>query len=94
MATLIYNYVFRWNAIKTEKAKFNKQYPFLFPKSYENLYDVPIILRKHRAENVNCQVGKEIDLGFTQYYLHSPKMQQRKCKQSAKRIFKPAKIFQ
>lgn len=52
----------RWNAIKTEKAKFNPRYPFLLPRPYEfdhQLFDLPRVLSGQRplSSVVNCQVG-------------------------------------
>ena len=47
----------RWNAIKTEKAKFQPSYPFLIPRPYDCLYDFPDVLKgKGKASHVNCQV--------------------------------------
>ena len=53
--------IYRWNAIKTEKAKFNKRYPFLLPKSYKRMGFEPeippqVIKNNLPSANVNCQV--------------------------------------
>ena len=48
-------FLFRWNAIKSEKAKFQERYPFLIPQSYERLYDIPAVL-KTPSSSVNSQV--------------------------------------
>jgi phospholipase D1/2 len=58
------HFIQRWNAIKSEKAKYNPNYPFLFPRPYssEGLYDVPEIL-KSPSSNVNCQVRETVQLG-------------------------------
>ena len=47
----------RWNAIKSEKAKYNPSYPFLFPRPYEGLYEPVREVLRSQADNVNCQVG-------------------------------------
>ena len=46
----------RWNAIKSEKAKYNPSYPFLFPRPYEGLYEPVREVLRSQADNVNCQV--------------------------------------
>ena len=48
----------RWNAIKREKAKFSKQYPYLVPRSYANLQEKsPKEFFKNSGGNkVKCQV--------------------------------------
>ena len=50
--------IIRWNAIKTEKAKFHKRYPFLLPKSYKDHTEIPppVIKNNLPSANVNCQV--------------------------------------
>ena len=57
-----YKHVTRWNAIKTEKAKFHKRYPFLLPKSYKDRdgrseIPPPVIKSSLPSANVNCQVS-------------------------------------
>ncbi len=49
----------RWNAIKTEKAKYKRPYPFLVPRSYETLYSVPNVL-KEAPFNAHCQVNCQV----------------------------------
>ena len=54
--------LFRWNAIKTEKAKFSKQYPYLVPRSYANSCRKPPAfssIHLKTAANVKCQVSAQ-----------------------------------
>ena len=46
----------RWNASKSEKAKYNPSFPFLFPRPYEGLYEPVREVLRSQADNVNCQV--------------------------------------
>ncbi|CAG0924777.1 unnamed protein product, partial [Notodromas monacha] len=52
------HFIQRWNAAKIEKFSKNDEYPFLLPKSYDNLGDEPISIPKLKAPvfNVKCQV--------------------------------------
>ena len=62
----------RWNAIKSEKAKYNPSYPFLFPRPYEGLFEPVREVLRSQADNVNCQVGSKFKMlkfgNFTQGY--------------------------
>ena len=55
---------FRWNAIKSEKAKFNPKYPFLVPKPYERVDDdnerkfKTFFEKSQLSHKVSCQVRK------------------------------------
>ena len=87
VSMMLFMYVYtkflnRWNAIKTEKAKFNKRYPFLLPKSYKHgalLTDVPpvAIKRDLPSFNVDCQViytfgqycGNEWEIIWYKYFI-------------------------
>ena len=69
MLQLTKNFVYRWNAIKTEKAKFHKRYPFLLPKSYKRMGFEPeippqIIKNNLPSANVNCQVNVHGNIYF------------------------------
>ena len=48
----------RWNAIKREKAKFSKQYPYLVPRSYANLQEKSRkeFFKNFGGNKVKCQV--------------------------------------
>jgi len=53
------HFIQRWNAIKTEKAKFSKQYPYLVPRSYANSCRKPPAfssIHLKTAAHVKCQV--------------------------------------
>ncbi|CAJ0572363.1 unnamed protein product, partial [Mesorhabditis spiculigera] len=52
------HFIQRWNATKTEKLKDDAAYPYLLPKSYENL-KVPRIF-KNIADPVNAQVLRSL----------------------------------
>ncbi|RZF41721.1 hypothetical protein LSTR_LSTR008596 [Laodelphax striatellus] len=53
------HFIERWNAIKLEKAKTNPCYPYLLPKSYQNLVtDFEFITT--RTYQVSCQVVRSI----------------------------------
>lgn len=49
------HFIQRWNATKLEKAKTNKCYPYLLPKSYEEYKTLPITF-PNEVSNVTCQV--------------------------------------
>jgi phospholipase D1/2 len=50
------HFIQRWNSIKTEKAKYNSEYPYLMPKPYEGFFDVPQVLQSS-SSSVNCQAS-------------------------------------
>jgi len=50
------HFIQRWNAIKTEKAKFHSSYPYLIPKSYQSGLPPPIVLKTAPGANVQSQV--------------------------------------
>jgi phospholipase D1/2 len=52
------HFIQRWNATKLEKAKSNKTYPFLLPKSYEEFKTLPVVF-PNEVNNVSCQVSPE-----------------------------------
>ena len=59
------HFIQRWNAVKSEKAKFNSDYPFLVPKSYVDVYDIDreVFSRRkgqRRGSTVNCQVLRSV----------------------------------
>lgn len=45
-----------------EKAKFNRSYPFLIPRPYEGMFDIPRVLQNRKASNVNCQVLTQMNV--------------------------------
>lgn len=49
------HFIQRWNATKLEKARLNKSYPYLMPKSY-NVNTTPIKILDGESFNVTCQV--------------------------------------
>ena len=49
------HFIQRWNAVKLEKAKVTPSYPFLLPKTYENLGALPPVTDVP-THQVNCQV--------------------------------------
>merc|ERR1719412_1832518 len=62
------HFIQRWNAIKTEKAKFSKQYPYLVPRSYANSCNNGVHLQA-AAYKVKCQVvrsGSKWSMGSSQ----------------------------
>ncbi len=54
------HFIQRWNAIKSEKAKHNAAYPFLFPRPYVGMGEAAdmheVIGGASRADTVTCQV--------------------------------------
>ncbi|XP_042214753.1 phospholipase D1-like isoform X2 [Homarus americanus] len=52
------HFIERWNAIKTEKAKPNPNYPYLLPRSYDKKNFVPSNL--HPKHKVKCQVVRSV----------------------------------
>ena len=56
-------FCFRWNAIKSKKAKFNPKYPFLVPKSYSGVDQDDKEIKnyfaatqaKTQSHKINCQ---------------------------------------
>ncbi|XP_068085998.1 phospholipase D1 isoform X2 [Anabrus simplex] len=53
------HFIQRWNAIKLEKAKMNPLYPYLMPKSYQNL-DIIRPVTNVPLRVVDCQVVRSI----------------------------------
>jgi phospholipase D1/2 len=53
------HFIQRWNATKLEKAKSNKTYPFLLPKSYEEFKTLPVVF-PNEVNNVSCQVLRSV----------------------------------
>ncbi|KAG8228995.1 hypothetical protein J437_LFUL009158 [Ladona fulva] len=53
------HFIQRWNSIKLEKAQVNPMYPYLLPKSYENLEKVPYI-PKDPLISGDCQVLRSV----------------------------------
>ncbi|XP_071452786.1 phospholipase D1 [Hetaerina americana] len=53
------HFIQRWNAAKEEKARLNMMYPYLLPKSYENLEKVPYIPKEPLC-TVDCQVLRSV----------------------------------
>ncbi|ODN06603.1 Phospholipase D1 [Orchesella cincta] len=56
------HFIQRWNAIKEEKTRVNRAYPFLIPKSYDLKNDpVPsVFFQKGKFEKVSCQVIRSV----------------------------------
>ncbi|KAK7793830.1 hypothetical protein R5R35_014326 [Gryllus longicercus] len=53
------HFIQRWNSVKLEKAKFSIPYPYLLPKSYNNLDNIkPVLLTPVRS--VDCQVVRSL----------------------------------
>nr|XP_008191551.1 PREDICTED: phospholipase D2 isoform X2 [Tribolium castaneum]XP_008191552.1 PREDICTED: phospholipase D2 isoform X2 [Tribolium castaneum] len=53
------HFIQRWNATKLEKAKSNKCYPYLLPKSYDDFKTLPIVF-PNEVSNVSCQVLRSV----------------------------------
>ncbi|XP_034933646.1 phospholipase D1 [Chelonus insularis] len=54
------HFIQRWNAIKMEKAKLNKAYPFLLPKSYRDCSSNTPFISSKLIHNVKCQVLRSV----------------------------------
>ncbi|XP_059080712.1 phospholipase D2-like isoform X2 [Tigriopus californicus] len=55
------HFIQRWNSCKQEKGKFNSNYPYLVPRTYKDVYDVPDLLGKGvPCSTVNCQVVRSV----------------------------------
>ena len=51
------HFIQRWNAVKTEKARFNTGFPYLIPKAYGSFQPPATVLKNcHRSPRVTCQV--------------------------------------
>lgn len=53
------HFIQRWNAVKREKAKFNLSYPYLLPKSYNNIAPCPPITDP-LLHHVKCQILRSV----------------------------------
>uniref|UniRef100_T1J7Z2 Phospholipase n=1 Tax=Strigamia maritima TaxID=126957 RepID=T1J7Z2_STRMM len=53
------HFIQRWNFTKSEKAKEHPSYPWLLPKSYSDLHDVPN-LTHFQTNSLNCQVLRSV----------------------------------
>ncbi|XP_044748826.1 phospholipase D2 isoform X3 [Coccinella septempunctata] len=53
------HFIHRWNNTKLEKAKFNEQYPYLLPKSYDEFKALPINMPNGCYE-VTCQALRSV----------------------------------
>ena len=51
------HFIQRWNAVKTEKARFHTGFPYLIPKAYQSFQEPTTLLKNcHRSPRVKCQV--------------------------------------
>ncbi|KAJ8922579.1 hypothetical protein NQ315_007609 [Exocentrus adspersus] len=53
------HFIQRWNAAKLEKAKKNKMYPYLMPKSYDSYETLPVNF-PNMTHKVTCQVLRSV----------------------------------
>ncbi|XP_075214567.1 phospholipase D [Lycorma delicatula] len=53
------HFIQRWNAVKLEKAKLNGSYPYLLPKSYQNI-TVNQCLKDVKTYQVSCQIVRSV----------------------------------
>ncbi|XP_019701186.1 phospholipase D1 isoform X2 [Harpegnathos saltator] len=54
------HFIQRWNATKLEKAKLNKCYPYLLPKSYKDCKSYAPFIKEANRHNVKCQVLRSV----------------------------------
>lgn len=53
------HFIQRWNAAKLEKARLNHSYPYILPKSYSTLDDIPNVIDVEKYK-VTCQILRSV----------------------------------